>query len=187
MTFNTASLRGLLPHAALAAAPIAAITFLFNAPLRADLADARARLSTLRHYLDVADPDAPSPHVLAESIRALGATAASSPVIFDAISAAARRRNVLVESINPTTPTPPQAEEPAPRAAYAFSIVINAPYENIVAFIADLESCAGFSSVRSVRIEPVRSDEPNILQAIIETDHTNYTLTTARADSEADR
>ena len=187
MNRNLATLRALLPHVAMAATPVAVIALFLNAPLRADLADARTRLSTLRHYLDAADPDAPAPQSLADAIRALGATAASSPAIYDAIAAAARRRHVALESINPTTPPPPEAEDPAPRTAHAFSIVANGPYESLVAFIADLEACSGFSAVRTVRIEPIRREDPRVLQAVIQTNHTNYTLATRRSSSEDDR
>ncbi len=187
MNRNLATLRALLPHVAMAAAPIGLIALFFNAPLRAELAQTRARLTTLHRCLEAADPGAPSPLVLADAIRALGGSASSSPVIYDAISAAARRRHVTLESINPTTPQPPSAEDPAPRNAHAFSIVAQASFENLLAFVSDLESSAGFSAVRSLRIEPVRADAPHLLQAVIETNHTNYTLSTKRADSEDER
>ncbi len=176
MTTPTARFRSLLTHAALAAAPIAGVTFLLNAPLRQEYADAQARLSLLRFAIDNADPDALPTATLADMIRSLGANAESSPTIYDAITAAASRNAVRVDAISPSTPPAQDEEDAVPHETYAFSIVAFGTFENLLPFIAELERECGFTSIREVQIEPARSAAPGMLQASIETVHVRYTL-----------
>lgn len=184
MTLHAAQLRSVLPHAAICALPVAAVTFLLHAPLRQETTEIRARLAMLQSAIDNADPNALPPRELAAIIESLGAGAISSPSIYDAITTAANRNAVRVDSISPSTAPSASDEDAAPRDMYAFSIQAVGTFESLLPFLVELEQHCGFTSVRAIQIEPARHAAPGLLQASIETTHTRYTLASSAPNEE---
>lgn len=182
MNLHASNLRSLVPHAAFAAAPVAGLTFLLHLPLRHEASQLGSQLAILQQAIQNADPDALPPRELARRIDALGRGASSSPAIYDAITSAAARHIVRVDSISPSTLPTQEDEEAAPREAHAFSILAVGAFENLLPFLADIEQHCGFTSIRAVQIEPARLAAPGLLQVSIETIHTRYTLAAAPAE-----
>jgi hypothetical protein len=73
---------------------------------------------------------------------------------------------------------------PAPVADFkaGYTIFLTGPYARVVALLADLQSTLGYASVRSVRLAPMESDNPQgeHVSATIETEHLAIDLSAVR-------
>lgn len=193
MSREPTPVRAVTAQALIACALLAGAVLTVTGPLRGDLAEARARLRSLRQQAERAvgvDPaetprherDA-DPDARAEEIRRRSERAADASALYDSIMRLAQTHRVRVDRLEPRDSRDRRSGD-RPVVSTTFAVAATGEYERVVRFLEAIERETGYVTTVSVRVAPAPDAAgADRVVATFETEHRSFVAPAATAEA----